>query len=123
MSNFRKTKSISILSFTTLFLSLFILTGCAPHPATGTWISSAENEASFNKVIVHFEAKLEIYSKNSDKPVLYCGWSAASTPNINIACMRSENQKIMDIYQFNVTGENTAELMQKEKVIASFTQG
>ncbi len=103
-------------------LLLISLSGCSPHPASGNWVSPEENDAHFTKILVHFESRLEIFSDTSDTPLLYCGWSATSSQNIGIECLRSEDQKVMEIYQLNVEGEDKAELIQNGRVIARFVQ-
>ena len=52
--------------------------------------------------------------------LLYCGWSGSSKTNIILECMKSEDQKQMDIYLFNVTSDSKAELIHKDEVIAKF---
>jgi len=111
---------IKIFMFSVLVSSF--LTACSPHPATGTWLSSDANTENYSKMVVHFEPRLEIYSKNSDKPTLYCGWSGYDKDSITLECMSSENQKQMDMYQFNVTQNSQAELLHDDKVIAKFSK-
>lgn len=122
MHKFIIIKSKTILITALFALNLTLSVACSPHPGAGTWVTSGDNEAQFTKIIVHFEPTLEIYSTTSDKPVLYCGWSAASKQNMHVECMGSDEQKVKDIYQFKVTGETKAELIRDNKVVASFTQ-
>ena len=112
----------SVFSLGVILTSLIVLSGCSPHPASGNWVSSEDNSANFTKILVHFESRLEIFSGESEKPALYCGWSATSRQNIGIECLRSEDQDVMDVYQLNVEGEDKAELIQNGKVIARFVQ-
>ena len=103
-------------------LSLLSLSACSPHPASGNWTATGENTAHFSKMLVHFESRLEIFTKGAENPTHYCGWSATSSQNIGIECLRSEDQETKDIYQLNVEGEDKAELIQDGKVIARFIQ-
>ena len=101
-----------------LFCLLFIV-GCSPHPVAGTWLSSAPNEAGFEKVVVHFEAELEVYSAASDEPVLKCRWWATSKQNAELECMPTATPEMREKYQFNVV-DDTAELMKQSKLVARF---
>ncbi|MCW8935810.1 MAG: hypothetical protein OQK98_13870 [Gammaproteobacteria bacterium] len=116
----KHTKNYYIFLFSVL--ATVFLTGCSPHTATGTWLVSEVNTNNYSKIIVHFEPKLEIYSAQSNKPALYCGWSGANKSDIILECMSSEDQKEMDVYQLNVTDESKAELVYKGEVIAKFTR-
>ena len=113
-------RRINYFIFTFSALSLTVLTACSPHPATGTWLSSATNSENYSKMIVHFEPRLEIYSGKSDKPTLFCGWSGLNKNSITLECMSAEEQKQMDMYQINVTQDTQAELVYEGKVIAKF---
>ncbi len=105
------------------FLStLLLISGCTPHPAAGVWLANNENEANITKILVHFEPHAEIYIRGEDKPALFCGWSATSNQNARLECMKTEEQKEMDIYLLKVSGESKAKLIYKDKVLASFTQ-
>jgi len=103
-------------------LGATFLTACSPHPATGTWLSSEANTENYSKMIVHFEPKLEIYSGKSAKPTLYCGWSGFNKNSITLECMSSEEQKQMDMYQFDVMNSSQGELLYKGDVIAKFSK-
>lgn len=120
-----------LLSFTILpksllsalfLLSLLSLSACSPHPAAGNWVASGDNAAHLSKMLVHFESRVEIFTEGTEKPTHYCGWSATSSQNIGLECLRSEDQEVKDIYQLNVEGEDKAELIQDGKVIARFIQ-
>jgi len=122
MLNIFKTQinNLHILLFS--ILGLTFLTACSPHPATGTWLSSGANSENYSKMIVHFEPRLEIYSGKSDKPTLFCGWSGFDNNSITLECMSSEEQKQMDMYQFDVKDKTQAELLFKNEVIATFSK-
>lgn len=121
---FNRIKANTHNSLFALFLSLSLITlpACSPHPVTGTWVASGDNQANYSKITIHFDPTLEIYSNTPEQPVQYCGWSAVGKLNIDIECMSSEDQKELDIYQFNIISEMKAELVREGKVVASFTQ-
>lgn len=120
MLNQIKTTSQKALYILFISLSLSLLAACSPHPATGSWVSSSDNPANYSKILIHFEPKLEIYTTGSDKPVHYCGWSAISKKIIEMGCMSSDEQEIMDKFQLNIISEAKAELIENGKVVASF---
>jgi len=122
MLNTLKTNIQNYSVFLFSVLVTVLLTACSPHTATGTWLSSEVNTNNYSKIIVHFAPQSEIYSGNSATPTLYCGWSDSSKANIILECMKSEEQKQMDIYQFNVTDNTKAELIHKSEVIAKFSK-
>jgi len=113
----RTTSSIFLVS-----ASIILLPACSPHPAAGTWESGSDNEAHFTKIVVHFEPRAEIYTSDKNSTDLHCSWSASSKNNIKLECLGSDDQKTPDIYQLNITNENSSELIFKGKIIASFTQ-
>ena len=115
-----KQKSQKTVYLLFLSLSLIFLSACSPHPASGTWIASADNQTNYSKILIHFDRKLEIYAQGSIKPVEYCGWSPISQKKIEMRCMSSDEQKEMDKYQLNII-KATAELTREGKVISSFT--
>jgi len=117
-----KIKSSNFFVTALFSLSFILLPACSPHPAAGTWESSNDNEAHFTKIVVHFEPRAEIYTSDKNSSNLHCSWSASSKKNIKLECLGSDDQKMLDIYQLNITNINTAELIFKDKVIASFTQ-
>jgi len=117
-----KTKSNAPLLTVALSLCLTLLTGCSPHPGSGTWNSDAENQAQLTTIIVHFEPRAEILSSNKEKPDLHCSWSATDNLKIKLECLSKEGQTVVDIYQLSITGENKADLIHDAKVIGSFTK-
>jgi len=102
--------------------SIILLAACSPHPAAGTWGSGSDNEAHFTKIVVHFEPRAEIYTSDKNSTDLHCSWSASSKKSIKLECLGSDDQKIPDIYQLNITNKNSSELIFKGKIIASFTR-
>ncbi len=102
-----------------MLLSLLFISGCSPHPVAGSWIASADNEPGFEKVVVHFEAELEVYSKSSPEPVLKCRWWATGKTQVELECMPTANTEVREKYQFNVMDDD-AELITQNKVVAYF---
>ena len=109
------------LIYTSALSCLFLLAGCSPHTATGYWNASSENSSDLTKVVVRFEARMEVYAKDPEKAKLYCGWSASGKQSLSLECMASEDINDKEIYQFNVT-DDTAELVYKDEVIGIFTR-
>lgn len=120
MFTLNKKESLNFKYLTFLTLLFLFLTGCSPHPATGNWVSSADNDSNYTKAVVHFQARVEIYSNATDKAELYCGWSASSKQNLTLECMASEDLKDKEIYEFNIVNEKSAELKKQGKLLAQF---
>jgi len=117
-----KTKPQGLLLTVALSLCLTLLTGCSPHPASGTWKSSAENAAQLTTLNVHFEPRAEILSSNKEKTDLHCSWSAVDNLKIKLECLSSDEQTEVDIYQLSITSENKADLIYNKEVIGSFVK-
>ncbi len=100
-------------------LCLLFIAGCSPHPVAGTWLSSAPNQAGFEKVVVHFDAELEVYSATSNEPVLKCRWWATGKQSVELECMSMAGTEVIEKYQFNVV-DDTAELIKQGKLLARF---
>ena len=115
-----KEKSKKPLLALFLTLGLIILPACSPHPASGTWVSTGDNEYNYSKILIHFKPQLEIYTQGAEKPVQYCGWSAVTKQSIEMGCMSSNEQRVEDRYHFNILSKANAELIKDGKVIASF---
>ncbi|MFC1589200.1 hypothetical protein ACFL3P_02905 [Pseudomonadota bacterium] len=98
-------------------LSLFLITGCSPHPGAGMWVSSAGNEANITKMSVYFEPKVEIYYADSNEPAMQCGWWALDRKNIEMECVHLSDTEQKEKFQLNVTGIDEAELLQEERLI------
>ena len=98
-------------------LSLFLITGCSGHPGAGTWVSATGNEASIEKIVVHFEPKVEFYATSIEGPVMQCGWWALDTKNIGMECVHLPDTEKKEKFQLNVIAEDEAELVQETRLI------
>ncbi|MCW9014298.1 MAG: hypothetical protein OQL06_10990 [Gammaproteobacteria bacterium] len=105
-----------------LFGLLLLIVGCSPHPSSGTWQAVEENAAGLKKMDIHFEPKIEIYAEVSDKPLLECGWWAINKRDIEMECVRLPDTETKERYQFNVTSDDNAQLMQQGDLVARFVR-
>ena len=103
-----------------LFFSLWALAACSPHPSAGTWLISGVSETEWSKIEVHFEPKVEIYSANSEEPVMQCGWWALSRQLIEMECVRLSDTEKKQKFQLNVLADGSAEFKQQNKMIGKF---
>jgi hypothetical protein len=111
------TQSSSIFFLTAAMMAM---TGCAPHPGSGTWITAGESEGGFSKLIVQFDGKAEFFAPGREEEVLRCFWAGGSAKSILLDCNPAEDADARLRYSLAVTGADQAELLQSGKIVARF---
>ena len=112
MFNFKKFRNLILIFVTASFIS-----ACGPHPGTGEWLSTTDNEENINKISVFFEPKVLFYSAGSIDPVMQCGWWGLDNKNIEMECVHLADTDTKEKYQIRVIATGEAELLKDNRLI------
>ena len=112
MFNHKIFRNLILILITAIFLS-----ACGPHPGTGEWLSTTDNEENINKITVFFEPKVLFYSTGSIDPVMQCGWWGLDSKNIEMECVHLADTETKEKYQIRVIATGEAELLRGDKLI------
>ena len=116
--------NFSKLRFTAvaLFLSLF-LSACSPHPATGVWKSTGDNQYGIDRLVVGFEGRAEFITKKLNNAVWHCFWSASDKKEqLNLDCSASIDPKLKKKFELSVNDQSFSELKENGEVLAIFAR-
>lgn len=102
--------------------SLLLLAGCSPHPGSGTWIASPENESGFTKIDVQYEGRADIYNATDEESVRHCFWGGMSPKQLALDCTQASDTDNPEHYRLTVTADDTAELTRKQQLIGAFNR-
>ena len=112
----------SILKTLSLFCALALLAGCSPHPGSGVWIATSENEPGFVKIDVQYEGRADIYNATEEKAVRHCFWGGMSPKQLALDCTKASDTDNPEHYRLTVTADDTAELTHKQQLIGTFNK-
>ena len=111
----------SIVTSFFLFIAL-LLAGCSPHPGSGIWIATSENEPGFKKINVQFEGRADIYNATDETAVRRCFWGSMSPKQLALDCVQAADTEIKENYRLIVTADDAAELTRKQQVVGTFSK-
>jgi len=110
----------SILKTIFLLSTLALIVGCSPHPGSGIWTATSENEPWFTKIDVQYEGRADIYSATEEAAVRHCFWGGMSPKQLALDCTRASDTDNPEHYRLTVTADDTAELTQKQQLVGTF---
>ena len=99
-----------------------LLVACSPHPATGVWKATADNELGINRLVVSFEGRAEFKTSKLDNAVWHCFWAAPDKKKLELNCTPSTNPDQNRSFSLNVNDQGLAEFQEKGAVLATFTR-
>lgn len=102
-----------------LFVCSFLLLGCSPHPGTGVWQSSGDNEFGFSKLIIAFEGKAEFTSTKPAKANWHCFWGKKTESSLSLDCTSSTNTDQSRTFIIITKDKMTAEFHEGDKLITT----
>ena len=105
-----------------LCTSLTLLAGCSPHPGSGVWTATSENEPGFVKIDVQYEGRADIYNATDEAAVRRCFWGGMSPKQLALDCVQAADTDIKENYRLTVTEDGTAELTRKQQLIGIFNK-
>jgi hypothetical protein len=104
-----------------LLTNTLLLTACSPHPASGVWKTTADNDYGINKIVVGFDGKANFATPKLDNATWHCFWSAASEQETVLNCTPSTNPDQEERFILSIKNKATAELRHNSQVITVLT--
>ena len=111
-------------TFHSLLLITFILliSACSPHPVSGVWKTTENNDYGITKLIVSFGGKAEFITPKLDNATWHCFWGATEKQQANLDCTPSTNPDDEQKFTITINAQGFAELTHNSKLIATLTQ-
>ncbi|MDT8283104.1 MAG: hypothetical protein RQ982_09915 [Gammaproteobacteria bacterium] len=107
-------------SFSLLLLTIiFILSSCTPHPASGVWKTTQDNDYGLNKLVVGFDGRASFTTPKRDDAQWHCFWSAADKHEILLDCTPSTEPEQGESFILTITTQGVAELRRNTQLIAT----
>lgn len=127
---------MNILRLLTISALSYLLTACTPHPGTGNWMTTGEENPSFIKEFarldVDLEGRTDFFSTTAgqqsaaDDPssaLRRCFWRGQDAQTILMTCVVASNTDIEESYLLQVNPDNgIAELIKDDVVIGRFAR-
>ncbi len=126
----------NIVRLLTLSILGYLLMACTPHPGSGNWLSTGEENASFIKdfarVDVHREGHTDIFDTiagqqndvaDPSSALRRCFWRGEDAQTILMTCVVASNADIEESYLLRVsTDSKSAELLKDGVVVGRFVR-
>ena len=111
------------LSAVVISLSL-LLSACSPHPATGVWKATGDNELGIARLVAGFEGRAEFTTSKLDNAVWHCFWGAPDKKVLELTCTPSTNPDQKRAFTLSVNDAGLGELrdVDNTKLLATFTR-
>lgn len=103
--------------FIIIIFSFFGLSACSPHPSTGVWESTDNNELGVTKIIIAFEGKAGFTSTKPSKVEWHCFWGKENDESLNLDCSPSISTERPRKFVIVSRAENSAELQENGKLL------
>jgi len=100
---------------------IFLLSACNPHPTSGVWKATADNNYGINRLVVSFDGRATFTTSKQDKAVWHCFWSATNKQQSELKCTPSTNTEKEERFILSINEMGLAELSHNDIVITSFT--
>jgi hypothetical protein len=104
------------MKLTRLYFSIFVislsllLSACSPHPATGVWKATGDNELGIDRLVAGFEGRAEFITSKLDNTLWHCFWAAADKKRLTLSCTPSTNPDQKRVFVMSVNKQGLAEL-------------
>jgi len=110
-------------SAVTISLSL-LLSACSPHPATGVWKATGDNELGIDRLVAGFEGRAEFTTSKLDNALWHCFWGAPDKIVLEFSCTPSTNPDQKRSFTLSVNDAGLAELRNVDdtKLLATFNR-
>lgn len=108
--------------YTVLLLSLTVfITACSPHPASGVWATTDDNDYGISKVIVGFDGMANFTTQKSNNAEWHCFWSATNKQEILLKCTSSTNPDNEERFTLSVNDKKIGELQHNDRLVSLLT--
>lgn len=92
-----------------LFFAM-LLTACSPHPTSGVWKATGDNELGISRLVASFDGKAEFTTSKLDNAEWHCFWTIADKTEISLDCAPSTNPDEKRIFILILNDKGLAEL-------------
>ena len=106
--------ALLLLAFTLL------ISACSPHPASGVWKTTQDNEYGISKLMMSFDGRAEFITTKLNNASWHCFWSATGKKQANLDCNPSTDKEQQELFMLMINDQGDAELMHKSKLISTF---
>ena len=105
-------------TITMVLLGPLLLSGCSlHHNIIGTWLSPGANTDDITRITVLSDNTAATFNSASQQAATECDWKAMDKQTIEMHCVSLINPVYTDTYRFTVTGQDTAELYKKDRLV------
>jgi hypothetical protein len=108
--------SLSLITTTALLIA------CTPHPTSGVWKATVDNDYGIDELVIAFDGKAHFTSTKKDNAVWHCFWTASSEFSTELKCTPSTNPDQEEEYTLTIGDQKIALLRHNAQLIASFTR-
>jgi len=124
---------LNIQRLLTLSTLTLLLTACSPHPGSGNWQTTGEDNPdvikAFVRLEVSYEGRTNIYAEREgdrtglNQAIRRCFWRGKDAKTIVMTCVQANNTDIEESYQLRVGPDNKlAELIKDEQIVGRFVR-
>ncbi|MCF6189837.1 MAG: hypothetical protein L3J51_05130 [Cocleimonas sp.] len=98
------------------------MVACSPHPATGVWKATDDNELGIDRLVAGYEGRAEFITRKLDNANWHCFWAAPDKSQLKFDCTPSTNPDQKRSFILSVNDQGLAELQENGAVLATFTR-
>ena len=106
--------SLSLITITALLIA------CTPHPASGVWKATDNNDYGIDKLVIAFDGKAYFTDTKKDNAEWHCFWTASSEFATELKCTPSTNPDQEEKYTLTIDDKKVALLRHNTQLIATF---
>lgn len=113
----------SINRYSLIFIFVALLTACSPHPTSGVWKATEDNELGITRLVASFDGRAEFTTSKLENAVWHCFWSISDKTALSLNCTPSTNPDHKRIFSLSINDQNLAELRDgngQAKILATF---
>ena len=120
MANKKSNKSKTIFWVACCLPVVWMLSGCSPHPGSGSWLASENNSDDFVQLQVHFDGKAELHYADDKQGELHCFWQAFNQETLDMICTKAGDEDARLRFQLQVEGESHGKLHREGELVGRF---
>ena len=98
-----------------------LLSACTPHPASGVWKTTEDNDYGVSKLVVGFDGRANFETQKLNNASWHCFWSATNTQETVLNCTPSTNPEQEERFTLTINNQGMAELRHNTQLVATLT--
>ena len=96
------------------------ISACSPHPASGVWEATQDNDYGISRLTMSFDGKAEFVTTKLNDTNWHCFWSATGKKQANLDCNPSTELEQKKNFVLNVNDQGVAELTHDSRLMGTF---